>query len=86
MTSRHMSKSCCIDLRVHVLDQAEEKNKRDKFTMSVSCSPDGRKIACGSQDGAVCIFDSESGALLHSLEGHYKPVRSLSFTPGPNCA
>lgn len=62
--------------------QAEEKSKKEKFTMSVACSDDGKKIACGSQDGTVCIFDSETGSLLHSLEGHYKPVRSLSFTPG----
>ena len=50
--------------------------------LSVSYSPDGQRVACGCQDGTVCIFDCQSGQLLHSLEGHYKPVRSVTFTPG----
>ena len=50
--------------------------------LSVAYSPDGKRLACGSMDGTVCIFDSTTGALLHCLEGHYKPVRSLTFTPG----
>ena len=50
--------------------------------LSVAYSPDGKRLACGSMDGTVCIFDSITGALLHCLEGHYKPVRSLTFNPG----
>ena len=33
-------------------------------------------------DGGVAIFDVGSGKLMHTLEGHHKPVRSLTFTPG----
>lgn len=50
--------------------------------MSVAYSPDGRLIACGTQIGTVAIFDVEAGKLVSVLEGHYKPVRSLTFTPG----
>ena len=36
-------------------------------------------------DGTVALFDAASGKLLHTLAGHFKPVRDLCFTPG-GCA
>ena len=45
-------------------------------------SPDGKRLACGSMDGTVGVFDVASGKLLHTLDGHFKPVRALTFTPG----
>ena len=50
--------------------------------LSVAYSPDGRRLACGAMDGTVAVFDVPSGKLLHTLTGHHKPVRDLSFTPG----
>lgn len=50
--------------------------------LSVAYSPDGRRLACGSMDGTVAVFDTASGKLLHTLDGHFKPIRSLTFTPG----
>ena len=32
-------------------------------------------------DGIINLFDVESGTLLHTLEGHAMPVRSLCFSP-----
>ncbi len=62
--------------------QADEKFKKDRFVLSVAFSPNGQRLACGSQDGTVAIFDVSTGKFMHSLEGHFKPVRSLTFTPG----
>ena len=59
-----------------------DDRRKDAFVLSVAYSPDGRRLACGSVDGGVAVFDVASGALLHSLVGHFKPVRSLAFTPG----
>ena len=39
--------------------QAEEKHKKDRFVLSVAYSPDGQRIAAGSMDGGVAIFDLE---------------------------
>lgn len=50
--------------------------------MSVAYGPDGKLIACGTQIGSVHVFDVESGKHVSTLEGHYKPVRSITFTPG----
>lgn len=54
------------------------------------CPPlaaDGRRIAAGGMDGTVALFDAATGKLLHTLDGHFKPVRDLTFTPGrPPCS
>ncbi|XP_015773018.1 PREDICTED: WD repeat-containing protein 61-like, partial [Acropora digitifera] len=44
-------------------------------------SPDGHYIACGAIDGIINIFDLTTGKLLHTLEGHAMPIRSLTFSP-----
>jgi len=47
---------------------------------SVAFSPDGKRIASSSCDGAVKLWDSESGELRTTLEGHSdsdKPVNLL---------
>lgn len=62
--------------------QGEEKFKKEKFVLSVAYSPDGERLACGCMDGSVTVFDTGSRKPLHQLEGHYKPVRGLAFTPG----
>lgn len=63
------------------LPAGDEKFKKDRFVLSVAFSPNGERLACGSQDGTVAIFDVASGKFLHYLEGHFKPVRALTFTP-----
>ena len=62
--------------------QGDEKFKKDRFVLSVAFSPNGQRLACGSSDGTVAVFDVASGKFMHLLEGHFKPVRSLTFTPG----
>lgn len=62
--------------------QTEDKTKKDKFVLSVAYSSDGLKLACGCMDGTVAIFDVNTGSLLSTCAGHFKPVRSVAFTPG----
>jgi WD repeat-containing protein 61 len=50
--------------------------------LSVAFSPDGDKIACGCMDGSVCVFDVSTKQVTADLVGHFKPVRSVVFTPG----
>lgn len=60
----------------------EEKQRKERFTLSVAYSPDGRRLAAGGMDGTVAVFDVATSKLLHTLDGHFRPVRSLTFTPG----
>ena len=43
-------------------------------------SPDGKMLACGAIDGMINVFDTTAGKLLHTLQGHAMPVRSVSIT------
>lgn len=54
----------------------------EPFVLSVAFSPDGKSLACGCMDGSVMVLDVETKAVTSTLAGHFKPVRSITFTPG----
>jgi WD40 repeat protein len=49
--------------------------------MFVAYSPDGRRIASGSDDATVKIWDEESGHELQTLKGHDGIVYSVAYSP-----
>ncbi|MBC8114054.1 MAG: hypothetical protein H7062_06730 [Candidatus Saccharimonas sp.] len=49
--------------------------------MSVCFSPDGRRIASGSRDQTVRVWDAQSGAELALLRGHEDTVISVCLSP-----
>jgi len=48
---------------------------------SVSWSPDGTRLASGSYDKTVRVWDVATGASVATLEGHTGWVRSVSWSP-----
>ncbi|MHC4860113.1 MAG: WD40 repeat domain-containing protein, partial [Planctomycetota bacterium] len=44
-------------------------------------SPDGTRLASGSRDGAVRLWDVATGRQVAVLRGHRRPVFSLAFSP-----
>ncbi|PON39408.1 Guanine nucleotide-binding protein, beta subunit [Parasponia andersonii] len=58
-----------------------DKNSSKKFVLSVAWSPDGKRLACGSMDGTISVFDVGRAKFLHHLEGHFMPVRTLAYSP-----
>jgi WD40 repeat protein len=56
----------------------------EAHTAGVSCldfSPNGKLLASGGNDNAVCVWDVEKYKLLKTLRGHAGRVRSLAFAP-----
>src|SRR5262249_6947368 len=49
--------------------------------VSVSFSPDGRRLATGGKENTVKIWDVESGRELLTLRGHNGEVYTLAFSP-----
>ncbi|KFY17840.1 hypothetical protein V492_00349, partial [Pseudogymnoascus sp. VKM F-4246] len=48
---------------------------------SVAFSPDGKRVASGSYDETVRLWDAATGAALQTLEGHSSAVSSVAFSP-----
>ena len=48
---------------------------------SVAFSPDSARLASGSLDKTVKIWDASSGECLQTLEGHSAAVWSVAFSP-----
>ncbi len=55
--------------------------ERTDWIWSVAFSPDGQKLATGSDDKIVRIWDFETHKCLQELEGHRNWIRSVAFSP-----
>ncbi|KAL6904000.1 hypothetical protein GGI43DRAFT_308616 [Trichoderma evansii] len=52
----------------------------DDWVSSVVFSPDGQRLASGSVDETIRVWDANSGACLQTLEGHDDWVSSVGFS------
>ncbi|KAL2140827.1 hypothetical protein VTI28DRAFT_3191 [Corynascus sepedonium] len=51
------------------------------WVWSVAFSPDGQRLASGSRDYTIKIWEAASGSCLHTLQGHRRPISSVDFSP-----
>ncbi|WPJ66488.1 hypothetical protein SMAC4_14051 [Sordaria macrospora] len=68
-----------VELDWNACLQTLEGHRGDVF--SVAFSPDGQRLASGSYDETIKIWDPASGSCLQTLEGHRSYVASVAFSP-----
>ncbi|MEZ4662531.1 MAG: NB-ARC domain-containing protein [Caldilineaceae bacterium] len=49
--------------------------------LTLAFSPNGALLASGGNDGAVYLWDAQTGRLVQVLKGHTQRISCLSFTP-----
>ena len=49
--------------------------------VSLAFSPDGKRLATGSEDARITLLDPVSGKMIHSSIGHASDVLALAFSP-----
>jgi len=55
-------------------------NGHTHYVTSVAFSSDGLRIASGSRDQSVRVWDASTGAELMTLNGHTQDVNSVAFS------
>lgn len=46
---------------------------------SLKCSPDGKYVACGDQNGALKIYETSTGTLTKDLNAHIAEITCIDF-------
>jgi WD40 repeat protein len=62
----------------HVGEKWEEKDFR---VMTMALSPDSKKVASGSFDGAVKLWNVDTGKIIKTWTGHIEKVYFVSWSP-----
>jgi len=61
--------------------EVRSREAHESWVRCLAFSPDGARAASGGKDGAIKIWDGESGAPVSALSGHGGMVMSLAFSP-----
>lgn len=69
------------ELKLWRADYGREQFQHREWFMNVAFDPDGKRMASSYSLGIVEIWDTESGANLHTLRGHLNNVSAIDFSP-----
>lgn len=83
------SERCPVALRDFTWGYLLDQCRRDRITIHAHqgaafqlayCKDDGQLISCG-EDGALRLWDANSGQVVHEFTGHIGPVRTVALSP-----
>jgi WD40 repeat protein len=81
---RHIASASSMDATIRIWD-AGTGRQINSFGMvgveSLSYSPDGRRIASGSMDNAIRLWEAETGEAILTLAGRSSWARSVAHSP-----
>lgn len=77
---RHPKDGVFLVLKADTLDVVHEGRDSRHWIRCVKCSPDGTKIAIGSMDHKVYLYDRATVRLLHKCTKHNSYVTHLDFS------
>jgi len=80
-TGANEGKVRIFDARDPECSELEVLNAQGKFALSLAFSSDNELLAVGGMDGHIKIFSNQNYQLLHTIEGHAMPIRSITFSP-----
>ncbi len=73
-------------VQLHITDASSGRSILDRFTEfdsvgnDLTLSPDGRRVAIGSEDGNVYVYDADTGEMVGApLSGHSGPVYMVTY-------
>jgi WD40 repeat protein len=74
-----MSRKCIIwDIGMN--EPMEVFEDQEKEIMDIDFNPMGNKLATGSGDGSVCVYNTNVGTLEYNLLGHEREVTKVKFS------
>lgn len=74
-----MSRKCIIwDIGMN--EPMEVFEDQEKEILDIDFNPMGNKLATGSGDGSVCVYNTNVGTLEYKLLGHEREVTKVKFS------
>lgn len=67
------------NLLITLTDPEMDSGNEDQFFRTVAFSPNGKLLACGSEDSLIRVWDLQSQKLLFRLAGHDQDIYSVEF-------
>lgn len=67
------------NLLVTLIDPEMDSGDEDQFFRTVAFSPNGKILACGSEDSLIRVWDVQTQKILFRLAGHEQDIYSLEF-------